>query len=247
MVLDDFRKDYLKSELIRFTQPNDLNDPFECLPIKPTLQNLNNLKKELTENVNNGNKLLQEIINTVDYNLIEKIYSNANTNVNNDIVIFSLSKKWNEILMWSHYADSHRGFCVGYDKNHTFFNNYISPDSNTSKTVLEVIYSADRVQIPMSFKDKKLEFEPFITKSLNWEYESEVRIISSISLADLTLKEEPNDICLFKIPHSAIKEIILGANIISENEIMLNKFCKERNIDIYKSKISEINFEMIRT
>lgn len=28
------RKDYLKNEFLRFTQPNDLNDPFECLPQK---------------------------------------------------------------------------------------------------------------------------------------------------------------------------------------------------------------------
>ena len=28
--------------------------------------------------------------------------------------IFSCSKKWNSILMWSHYAANHTGFCVGF-------------------------------------------------------------------------------------------------------------------------------------
>src|SRR6516165_6791682 len=25
------------------------------------------------------------------------------------------SKSWNNILMWSHYADKHRGICLGFD------------------------------------------------------------------------------------------------------------------------------------
>ena len=29
--------------------------------------------------------------------------------------VFSLSKTWRSPLMWSHYADEHRGICLEYD------------------------------------------------------------------------------------------------------------------------------------
>jgi hypothetical protein len=32
------RLSYLDNELLRFTQPTDLNDPFECLPQRPSKQ-----------------------------------------------------------------------------------------------------------------------------------------------------------------------------------------------------------------
>lgn len=34
--------------------------------------------------------------------------------------IYSLTSKSDNLLMWSHYADSHKGFCVGFDKFELF-------------------------------------------------------------------------------------------------------------------------------
>jgi len=31
------------------------------------------------------------------------------------IGIFSLSKKYDDELLWAHYANSHKGFCIEYD------------------------------------------------------------------------------------------------------------------------------------
>src|SRR3954471_5525958 len=29
--------------------------------------------------------------------------------------VLSLSERWNSVLMWSHYADNHRGVCIEFD------------------------------------------------------------------------------------------------------------------------------------
>lgn len=41
--LSDSRLSYLEDELIRFTQPGDLNDPFECMPQKPSSEEFETL------------------------------------------------------------------------------------------------------------------------------------------------------------------------------------------------------------
>src|SRR5262249_27556412 len=35
--------------------------------------------------------------------------------------ILSLSERWDSLLMWSHYADSHRGLAIGLRTDHGFF------------------------------------------------------------------------------------------------------------------------------
>ena len=42
----------------------------------------------------------------------------------NNIGIFSLSKVPDNILMWSHYADSHKGIVLEFDSNHAYFNKF---------------------------------------------------------------------------------------------------------------------------
>ena len=36
--------------------------------------------------------------------------------------VLSLSRTNDSLLMWAHYADSHRGFVLGLDETHPFFN-----------------------------------------------------------------------------------------------------------------------------
>lgn len=241
------RKDYLQNEFLRFTQPNDLNDPFECLPQKPSEEEFNLLINTVILNLPKVNEEFEK--NTKEkFNAeyLKDLYKNANKNVNNDIGILSLSKNWNNTLMWSHYTNSHKGFCIGFDKNHNFFEDYLSEDKCTSKFIKEVKYSDTRVKIPMILGQEKLIFEPYITKSLDWKYEEEIRIISSLNSSAEIKPKEPYNAYLFKVPHSCITEIILGANIELKNETEIRKFALEKCIKLYKAKISDTKYDMER-
>ena len=80
----------------------------------------------------------------------------------------------------------------------------------------------------------------------DWKYEEEVRVISTFNLKETTIHKEPYDIHLFKVPHSAICEIILGVNIEKSIETKIRAFAVEKKINIYKAKISDTEFDMER-
>lgn len=140
------RISYLENELLRYTQPIDLNDPFECLLKKPT-------EKKFTDVVDKLSALLLKMGIPLSDNAgkleLENIYFQAYENVNNNIGILSLTKKWNNTLMWAHYTDSHKGLCVGFDPKDKYFSDLLSSDREKCKTIKKVVYSDKRVEIPM--------------------------------------------------------------------------------------------------
>lgn len=90
-------------------------------------------------------------------------------NVRNTWGYLSFSKSWDSPLMWSHYADRHRGVCLEFD------------GTSGSKPFFDVQYSKKRI-----FKGITIEgFSEFVskdnmvellgTKAKGWEYEQEVR------------------------------------------------------------------------
>ena len=236
---------YLEDELLRFTQPGDLNDPFECLPKKPSAEELNNLINSLIPK--NASKEAELIVRTkFDSHYLDELYKAQCEKVNEDIGIFSLSKDWKSSLMWAHYTESHKGYCVGFDSDHIFFSDYLSENKENFKSIKEVIYSEKRVEIPMILGQVQDYYEPYITKSVDWIYEEEIRLLTNLKSRDKFEKKKPFDLYLFKVPHSAINEIILGANIESDNEKVIRKFALENNIQIFKSKVSKTTFDMER-
>jgi hypothetical protein len=168
-------------------------------------------------------------------NLLAEYKSNPNTllnmaldkirkNINENIGILSLSKINDNILMWSHYSDSHMGFVVGFDESHEFFRKqlYDRPDSGVLK---DVIYSNEPIVVQL--ENISLPEELLYTKKTDWQYEREIRIVRELQFADK--KDLPKNIYLFKIPENAIKEVIFGAK------------CESSMIDEIKNKISVNN------
>ncbi|EHI50559.1 hypothetical protein WH06_22135 [Aeromonas salmonicida subsp. salmonicida] len=75
----------------------------------------------------------------------------------------SLSKTNKNILMWSHYAQSHEGFVIGFNSQHSYFNFGVS----------EIEYSEKRPFLnPLQGRQ---DASLFRTKSIDWAYEQEVR------------------------------------------------------------------------
>lgn len=255
------RLSYIEDQYLRFTPPGDLNDPFECLPQKPSKSEINHLvttvAKSLIGNeevhkIRNAKfleiieKYVEDVENNIKGNLLEKYFSLAQEKNNDKIGILSLSKNWNSTIMWSHYTNSHRFFCVGFHKEHAFFRDEISNDGESSKFTKEVIYSTDRVKVPMVVGVPKVGFDPFITKSIHWDYEEEVRVLQTLNLSSKTIEAFPFPINLFEVPHDAISEIILGANISEDSISYILSFCKIKGIKCFKSKISDVKYDMER-
>lgn len=88
--------------------------------------------------------------------------------IQESVFIACFSEKCDSMLMWSHYSDEHRGICVGYNL-HELIEKY---------NCFPVIYSnkmPQRKELDIGKKDRL--YESILTKSKDWEYEAEWRII----------------------------------------------------------------------
>ena len=82
----------------------------------------------------------------------------------------------NSLLMWSHYADEHRGYCIKYKLSKHF----IKQDENDSfehMFLKPIIYRKDEDKVDISEMTTINTDLAFATKHESWGYENEVRLI----------------------------------------------------------------------
>ena len=228
------RIDVLKSGLIRFTPAGGFNDPFDMKPnihgvhsrkgwdtefpsaldkviaeqyeaLPPEqrkLMTLDQLKNRIKANrqslQDDGYKSLLEITPS-----IRKTVESA---FDAHIGVLSLTEKPDNLPMWAHYADEHRGFVMEFDATHPFFDQRVAP-SDELRNLQKVQYDTRRPALILADINS---IKPFLIKGCDWEYEQEWRILMPLSSANEVRKGTPFDIHLFAFPNDAVKSIILG-------------------------------------
>lgn len=228
------RLDALESGLFRFTQPAAMNDPFDVSPFL-LLGSEEFIREQVTRRVldeyhNEGEPTLELFRGRPEYELfkgwaeeemqaqielevklwmrrIQESQGHLRAAVSEQIGVFCLTEDPNHILMWSHYAESHRGFVVGFDTSHGFFSQRAAEAPQFG--LQPVQYANTR---PGFSPDLDPSRDPMFVKSTAWIYEHEWRIVRPLAQADRRMKQKPFDICLFRIPPGAIKSVILGCN-----------------------------------
>jgi len=82
--------------------------------------------------------------------------------------VYSLSEKNNDILMWSHYADHHKGFCIEYeraDSKYNFLSHFMCRPVGYENNYPNLNRVLDVWGINL------------YTKAVEWEYEAEWRLV----------------------------------------------------------------------
>ena len=154
-----------------FSSPIDFNDPFDCQIKVDTNNNYNEifdfLKKNLVDlSIEEIGKISSDLYlnpekwdNFVNQSSRETINSNG---------ICCFCSNFDNILLWSHYADNHKGICLKFDvlKDLDFF---VYP--------LNIIYQ--RNYPVFNYLKNKERLTDFLikTKSDDWSYEREVRVL----------------------------------------------------------------------
>lgn len=260
------RTTYLEDELLRITQPADLNDPFELLPGIPTIDDFSGVfEKIYKRNIAHIDSLtidkskktelrkkqlidykthIRKLNNNEEGNFKSYFLENASKNINNNLGILSLTRRWDSALMWAHYTDSHKGLCIGFDSQKSFFSSFRQVN-NGDKIFMPVIYSNNRIKVPIE-ENVSIDYKVMFSKSIDWQYEEEERLLVMLRHANKTIANKPYDICLYKVPHRLIKEIIVGVNFPEDKFEKVKEFCSKNNVDLYKCKISEIRYDMER-
>lgn len=229
------RIDILKDKMISFTKPDSFNDPFEVNPFfkgfasfKMFQKNVfcDDFKKKIRNKVADGigfnipNEfvdqffkenlpLIKHSIEEMNEPLSKQINSKFQENFSSQLGVLSLTEEPDNLLMWSHYSDSHSGFVIKFDTKHSFFT-----DSNK---LLNEIFHLTKIKYlenrPNLFVMDKEILDVLFQKGNIWEYEKEWRLCKSLEKASKTINVNRREVYLFKFPPTIITEIILGSRI----------------------------------
>jgi hypothetical protein len=209
----------LTSTSFKFNSPLNFNDPFDCntsiLEFSKTKATVVEFKEALTHlNMSRAEKRQQllELNNPVLFN---KMFRQIARQKIEKSKVTCFSKKYINTLMWSHYADQHRGVCLE-------FNGSMEPCDileRGSATILNVNY--DRTDMINYNKDKERAIvDLFTRKSVDWRYEEEVRIIVM------------DDNIFHKFNRSFLTGIIFGCRILDSEKDKLLNIIKEKGYNI---------------
>jgi len=178
--------------------------------------------------------------NTNEEKMLEKTINNFITYVLTLTGIFSLTKDPKNLLMWAHYADCNRGVVFEFEGTHPFFQ---QSNNDIYFKEIEIKYSENRPMLELNIKDfsnsdklLKLFSEIYFTKSTEWEYEAEYRVVRKLEENTFAGFQDKDgfDVHLFSFPKEIIKGIIFG------NKILLH------NVDKIKNLISEKKYDNVR-
>jgi hypothetical protein len=145
----------------------------------------------------------------------------------NGIGIFSLSGKYDSVVSWAHYSNSHEGFCIGFDKEKLL--DLINREE--SLDFAEVKYKEEYPIINVYRTDEHEKLTKLVWwKSIEWEYENEYRIV----WYDGANKKLPIDSAISGV-------VILGCRIDPQNKDKIMTILKNRSdaIPLYQAKIKK--------
>jgi hypothetical protein len=249
---NDYHKQVLTEQLFFCSSISNFNDPFDStIPIDYA----GLTQKEKIESVENHvSNNYPKAIGSERIKLIEKVFQESAIDdpeqlqknheevvipkIEREIGILSFAGNREHILMWSHYANSHKGFCVGINKKE--LQESIRPLLITEDKFLklyDVLYQKSYPQInPLKVSPEEYFALPLTIKSKVWEYEDEVRLI---------FKDGANE--LLKVEKELFQDITLGCRISEDhqNEILEVVKTEFDELPVYKAKLSDDMFSLV--
>ena len=190
---------------LKYSLRHELNDPFEILPSNEAFAE-NFLKVGYFK----YGKTKEDILKNMDSPDSSYIPSKHKDYAFDRYGIISFSETYDNLLMWAHYADEHKGMIIGFRSDCTELNTKYNKtwDSKIGK-LIRVNYRKYRER---EFNKHGSIDETFFIKSDDWLYEKEHRIILDIEDADYILaKKETKDTI-----------ISMNSDICNWKEIVIN-------------------------
>lgn len=157
------------------------------------------------------------------------------------IGIACLSELDDSLLMWAHYANNHRGMCVEYE--------LLEINKQLKFTPVPIIYSEERVRfnsLNLSEIEKdttKIFIESLTSKSPEWNYEKEWRIIREDSACGDKWDAGKKGALLEMIRPSSI---ILGCMAEFEFKKSIQAYCEENKISLYRMERDTKQYRLIK-
>lgn len=223
--------------IIHFNKPSEFNDPFDSsVWIDWEKFGVDRKKLEIIKE-KQPNKSQEVLNDAIQY--IQDSSNNVTRNIQDMFYVTCFSQTYGQILMWSHYASKHEGYCVEYDCGEDFeLRNMLYP----------VVYEKQRYDCSEIYNNihnteylKNLQANPILFKSSKWEYEEEWRAFCSRDY----LKQKPIlDKGNYQMKQK-IKKVYLGIKFDEETNSRFIEMCEERGIEVVRLKKDDSEFKLI--
>lgn len=196
----------LLADQVKFSTRRDFNDLFDSKVnlIKPTKKELKRISGKLktAQRIEFKDKFYDK-----DWEAKVAIVEQTVEQVFDDYLYYCVTTKNDSNLMWSHYANSHKGFCIEWDSDK------IKAEQVTYQSNIPNFKLIDLIEHHIGITDGtevgNAIWQALRTKLIEWKYESEYRFQMSNAMEQLIVRKEP-DFALVKYQPNWIKSIIWG-------------------------------------
>ena len=204
-ISDEYALDVLADQRIKVSRFDDMNDPFELLAV-----DLPNRQ-------------------------YRREFAAFKRDMSKRIGILCFSKSWKSPLLWSHYANRHKGVALQFDVQ----DNIIHPIKYRKKR-----YTLDIEKVRnMARRFNKQDIEAiWSTKYVQWKYEGEMRI-----LLDKSDFYQENGIYFYNLGNDIqLKGIVLGPFCDISISKIETRLPKNKKISVVKSRLAFRSFNVVK-
>lgn len=237
---------------VYFSSFEEFNDPFEFSNPMTDLSEYNKKARFEIQKLNEQGKFSKE-----DYFYLINMFREPNIKLKNeriklldkiekglpDFGVFCLSEVCDNILMWSHYAEEHKGFCIEFESLPNYFKeeclelkvNYINEyqDLSNPRFIMDFIFEMFSKSKKLNNKKWKSKYKKLsevvrenedteLGKSIlrnkyaDWSYEKEVRLVN-------------NSVGVHAYDPISIKKIVFGLRISDSDKNTIKNICKSED------------------
>jgi hypothetical protein len=246
---DENHRNLLLKNHLFFTSPKDFNDPYDYkIPYDFSLLDTDEKieqyleKKKIDSESHYLQKDLEQLLKSFEHRLrneLSQVQEHFNAlyfdGADKHYGVLSLSERWDSILMWSHYADFHKGYCVGFWEE-KLRNTFIATGGR-------VIYPPENNFPRLSPIGDFLQnmIQESHVKSNDWKYEKEYRL-AKVFYPEIPSTEDR----IQEFPNNFISEIIIGIRASDKTRTELIQIGKTKGVEVYQSIKKPFKFAMDR-
>jgi hypothetical protein len=194
---------------LKFSRPDGFNDPWDCrvhyqVPTDPeavtiVIEHWKKLHREHHPEISEARRALMAFEFKSDPSKMTGGLANTENILYNTLCnqyrIYCLSERPDVSLMWGHYAGSHTGICLEFDARCAPFAEVKQVKYVSAYPAFDVVTGA---------------YEALVTKSEDWCYEAEWRLLAEervFARSPRTIKTDNN---FLTIPSRALKSVTIG-------------------------------------
>lgn len=241
----DRAESVLTQSKIFFSRVADFNDPFDCkfrMLFEASRLKRERFQRELVrERAPNlaGREKRKAIKRGTSRKSYEEAFQHFLGNIERSVGMFCLTEKRDNILMWSHYSDRHTGVCLGFKRTGEIMSRALQvnysrdyPTLDYFKTVAEL--ESNNTTVAQRAQRMWVD-RIYLTKSVDWEYESEWRVV-----------DPSHGRGLQTFPATLIATVIFGCRIKPDDQRRLTDLIRRgfAHSEIWQSRVNDDSYQL---